>query len=55
MELININIHLVDLGIRQNDLAKLAENVNGSIENDPASCDKNIIEKIFLTAYNNIF
>lgn len=55
MESININIHLTDLGIGQNELDELIDNVTGSIQNDPASCDKNIIEKIYSTAYNNIF
>ena len=55
MESIDINIHLIDLGIQQHELLELSNNVTGSIQNDPASCDTNIIEKIYSTAYNNIF
>lgn len=55
MESVDINIHLSDLGIKQDDLGELADNVTGSIESDPASIDKTIIQKIYSTAYINIF
>lgn len=54
MESVDINIHLSDLGIKQDDLGELADNVTGSIESDPASIDKTIIQKIYSTAYINI-
>jgi len=55
MESIDIDINLIELGIKQHELPELIDNVSGNIENDPASFDENIIEKIYLTAYNNIF
>lgn len=52
---IYMNIHLSDLGILDSDVQELCGNVTGSIESDPASCDVNIIEKIYKKAYENKF
>lgn len=48
-----MNIYLSDLGILESDLQELCNNVSGSIESDHASCDENIIEKIYKSAYYN--
>ena len=52
---VEMDIRMTDLGIKESDLDELAKNVTESLENDPASVDKNIIQKIFTTAYSNIY
>jgi alcohol dehydrogenase len=44
---IKVSIRMSDLGLRHEDLRDLSKGVTGSIENDPASVEENIIQKIY--------
>ncbi len=50
---VKVDIKIQDLGINENDISELVGNVSGSIKNDPGSCDDNIIEKIYKTAFES--